>query len=208
VPPRKGQQQARGVQRRRQILDAALALFAEHGYRATSAAGVAAAVGLTEQGVLHHFPSKDALVQAVLEHRASLEPEAQDHVAEPGGGIGSLRRIPELAHVLLQNPVLMRFDVVVEGESIAEGGAAQEHVRDRLRAVRDGLAAMLAEGVRRGELRDDVDVDVVATEVVAFMHGVQTQWVLDPEQVDLPASYERYFGALVDRLSRGRSAAS
>ena len=138
MPPRKGQRQARGVLRRGQILDAALALFAEHGYRATSVAAVAAAVGLTEQGVLHHFPSKDALVRAVLEHRAAVEPEAQEHVAEPGGGIGSLLRIPGLAHVLLQSPALMRFDVVVEGESIAEGGAAQEHVRDRLRVVREG----------------------------------------------------------------------
>jgi AcrR family transcriptional regulator len=195
------------VLRRGQILDAALALFAEHGYRATSVAAVAAEVGLTEQGVLHHFPSKDALVQAVLEHRATVEPEAQEHVAEPGGGIDSLLRIPELAQVLLENPVLMRFDVVVEGESIAEGGAAQEHVRDRLRAVRDGLAALFAEGVRRGELRDGVDVEVVATEVVAFMNGVQTQWVLDPERVDLRASYERYFQALVGSLSRARSAA-
>ena len=207
MPPRKGQRQARGVLRRGQILDAALTLFAEHGYRATSVAAVAAEVGLTEQGVLHHFPSKDALVQAVLEHRATVEPEAQEHVAEPGGGIDSLLRIPELAQVLLENPVLMRFDVVVEGESIAEGGAAQEHVRDRLRAVRDGLAALLAEGVRRGELRDGVDVEVVATEVVAFMNGVQTQWVLDPERVDLRASYERYFQALVGSLSRARSAA-
>ena len=208
MPPRKGQRQARGVLRRGQILDAALALFAEHGYRATSVAAVAAAVGLTEQGVLHHFPSTDALVRAVLEHRAAVEPEAQEHVAEPGGGIGSLLRIPGLAHVLLQSPALMRFDVVVEGESIAEGGAAQEHVRDRLRVVRDGLAALLTEGVRRGELRDDVEVDVVATEVVALMNGIQTQWVLDPERVDLPASYERYFHALVDTLSPGRSAAS
>jgi len=200
MPPRKGQRQARGLLRRGQILDAALALFAEHGYRATSVAAVATAVGLTEQGVLHHFPSKDALVQAVLEHRAALEPEAQEHVAEPGGGIGSLLRIPELANVLLDNPALMRFDTVVAGESIAEGGAAQDHVRDRLRAVRAGLVALLTEGVRRGELREDIDPDAVATEMVAFMDGIQTQWVLDPERIDLSASYQRYVDALAQRL--------
>jgi AcrR family transcriptional regulator len=206
VPPRKGQRQARGLLRRAQILDAALALFAQHGYRGTSVAAVAAAVGLTEQGVLHHFPSKEALVQAVLVHRDALEPEAQEHVAEPGGGVGSLLRIPELAQVLLDNPALMRFDAVVEGESIAEGGVVREHVRDRLRAVRAGLAALLAEGVRRGELRDDLDVELVATEMVAFMDGVQTQWVLDPERIDLTASYERYFQALVEALRPPRRA--
>jgi AcrR family transcriptional regulator len=202
VPPRKGQRQARGLLRRRQILDAALALIAESGYRATSLAAVAEAVGLTEAGVLHHFPSKDALVQEVLAHRDSLEPEARDHVAEPGGGLGSLRRIPALAQVLLDNPALMRFDAVIEGESVAEGGAIRARVRDRHRVIRTGLAALLTEGVRRGELREDVDVETVATEIVAFMGGIQTQWVLDPERVDLVASYQRYVDGLVRQLAR------
>jgi AcrR family transcriptional regulator len=201
VPPRKGQRQARGVLRRAQILDAALALFAQHGYRGTSIAAVAAAVGLTEQGVLHHIPSKDALVHAVLEHRDTVEPEARARVAEAGGGIGSLLRIPELAQALLDNPALMRFDAVVEGESIAEGGAVQDHVRDRLRAIRAALAALLTEGVRRGELRADVDVESVAAELVAFMNGIQTQWVLDRERIDLTTSYRRYVEGLASRLA-------
>ena len=200
MPPRKGQQQTRGLLRRQQILDTAFTLFAESGYRATSVSAVAATVGISEQGVLHHFPSKEALVRAVLEHRDTLEPAAREHVAEPGGGIGSLLRLPHLAEALMSNPALMRFDAVVEGESIAEAGVVRDHVRDRLRYVREALAAMLTEGVRRGELRGDIDVDAVATEMVAFMDGIQTQWVLDPERIDLSASYHRYFEGLAGQL--------
>jgi AcrR family transcriptional regulator len=200
MPPRKGQRQARGLARRQQILDTSLELFAANGFRSTSLATIANAVGLTEAGILHHFASKDALVLAVLAHRDSAEPDAEAHVAEPGGGLESLRRIPTLAQVLLDQPVLMRFDSVVGGESIAEGGAVLEYFRDRMRQIRQALAGMLKEGIRRGELRNDVDVDGVATEIVAFMDGIQTQWLLDPQGINLITAYKHYIDNLAAQL--------
>jgi AcrR family transcriptional regulator len=204
VPPKKGQRQVRGLARRQQILDTCLELFATNGYRATSLSAIATAVGLTEAGVLHHFPTKDELVLAVLAHRDAVNPNAEAHVAAPGGGLGSLRRIPSLARILLDQPTLMRFDAVVQGEAIADGGAALAHVRARLHAIRGALVAMLEEGVRRGEVRADVNTGEVATEIVAFMDGVQTQWLLEAAAVDLETAYERYFEALAARLSPPR----
>lgn len=203
MPPQKGQRQARGLARRQQILDTGLNLFAANGYRATSLAAIADAVGLTEAGVLHHFRSKEELVLAVLAHRDVADPDAEAHVAEPGGGLESLRRIPALARTLLDRPALMRFDSVVQGEGIAEGGPVLVHFRQRMRFIRQALAGMLEEGVRRGEVRQDVDVDGVATEIVAFMDGIQTQWLLDPEHIDLEAAYRHY----VDNLARQLRAA-
>ena len=49
-----------------QILDRAAALFARRGFAQTSVQEVADAVGLSKAGLLHHFPSKDALHAAVL----------------------------------------------------------------------------------------------------------------------------------------------
>lgn len=46
---------------------AATRLFAAQGFDATSVQAVADDVGVTKQAVLHHFPSKDHLRQAVLE---------------------------------------------------------------------------------------------------------------------------------------------
>lgn len=200
VPPQKGQRQARGLARQQQILGAALKLFATNGYRSTSLATIADAVGLSEAGVLHHFPSKEALLHAVLLHRDELFPDAEAYVAQAGGGLPSLRRVPVLAQVLLDQPVLMRFDAVVGGESIAEGGAIRDHFRKRMRLIRRALSAMLNEGIRRGELRPDTDADMVATEIVAFMDGVQTQWLLDPKRIDLGAVYQHYIDRLTDSL--------
>ncbi|MGO7983453.1 TetR/AcrR family transcriptional regulator, partial [Rhizobium johnstonii] len=52
--------------RRTQILDAAVDVFGKQGYRNGSLRDVADAVGLSIQGVLHHFPSKEELLLEVL----------------------------------------------------------------------------------------------------------------------------------------------
>jgi TetR/AcrR family transcriptional regulator len=65
-----------GSERRRQILDAAAALFAESGFTGTTTRQIAAAVGISETLLFRHFPSKDALYAASLEDRvpaASVE---------------------------------------------------------------------------------------------------------------------------------------
>lgn len=52
---------------RARAITAATRLFAAQGFEATSVQAVADEVGVTKQAVLHHFPSKEHLRQAVLE---------------------------------------------------------------------------------------------------------------------------------------------
>src|SRR3546814_20660867 len=52
--------------RRSQILEAAAELFSESGSAGTSIAAVAARVGISDAGVLYHFPTKEQLLLGVL----------------------------------------------------------------------------------------------------------------------------------------------
>ena len=90
------------------IVDRAAALFARHGFAQTSVQAVADAVGLSKAGLLHHYPSKQALWDAVLGHAGTLGSSACDAVAElPLGRARDLRAVELLADVALSHPGLV-----------------------------------------------------------------------------------------------------
>ena len=200
MPPKKGQRQARGLVRQDRILDAAYELFSNDGVRTTTIATIAEQVGLSEAGLLHHFPSKDALLLAVLDRVDSSYPEAEVWIREGGGGLESLRRFPVTGRVLAERPAQTRLRVMVAAESLGQDGPVRRYTRQRSEGVRRALTEMLAKGIDDGELRADVDPAAVAVEIVAFMEGIQVQWMLDPEAIDLIAAYEAYFTRLVEQL--------
>jgi AcrR family transcriptional regulator len=72
----------RGQRRREAVLDAAAALFLEHGFHGTSVDDLGAAAGISGPGLYRHFASKDALLMAVLDRVwAQLRP-ALDRAGE------------------------------------------------------------------------------------------------------------------------------
>jgi AcrR family transcriptional regulator len=87
------------------ILDRAAALFARHGFEQTSVQAVADAVGLSKAGLLHHFPSKDALHEAVLAHADALGQRVLAAVRSlPAGPARDRRAVEVLVDVALGHP--------------------------------------------------------------------------------------------------------
>jgi AcrR family transcriptional regulator len=62
----------RRLYRRDQILDIAIKLFAERGYHATAIHDIGAAAGLTGPAVYRHFASKEEILEAAVQERASV----------------------------------------------------------------------------------------------------------------------------------------
>ncbi|MCW2742717.1 MAG: transcriptional regulator, TetR family [Blastococcus sp.] len=108
------------------ILDRAAALFARHGFEQTSVQAVADAVGLSKAGLLHHFPSKDALHEAVLALADSLAQRVLDQVrALPISAARDRRAVEALIDVALAHPgvVALLLAPVTQGESGATAPA-------------------------------------------------------------------------------------
>ncbi|RBY87785.1 TetR/AcrR family transcriptional regulator [Blastococcus sp. TF02A-30] len=90
------------------ILDRAAALFARQGFAKTSVQDVADAVGLSKAGLLHHYPSKDALHRSVLEQAQALGGRALDSVGQlPEGPARDRRALELLVDVALAHPGLV-----------------------------------------------------------------------------------------------------
>ena len=71
----------KSLRTRRRILDAAMRLFAERGYHASSNADVAEAADLTRGAMLYHFPTREDLVEAAIDHIQQRRTEAFEAAA-------------------------------------------------------------------------------------------------------------------------------
>lgn len=74
----------KGRIRREDIISAAVALYAEAGYYGSSLREIAKRAGITHAGLLYYFPTKEALLAAVLERRDAEDAEREDLAIPPG----------------------------------------------------------------------------------------------------------------------------
>lgn len=185
---------------RERVLQAALRAIASNGYRGSALAAIAADAGLTTAGLLHHFPSKEHLLVAVLAERDRLD-GAQFQLAG-FQGLAALDRLAELVEHNAMVPGLVQAYTVLMGESVGEGHPAREWFRDRYPRRRANIAAALRAGIESGAIRSDVDCDAVAAEIIAMMDGLQVQWVLNPDQVDMAAVFADFIAGVRRVIAR------
>ncbi|MEU9291978.1 TetR/AcrR family transcriptional regulator [Streptomyces sp. NPDC048275] len=177
----------RGEERRAEIVRAALEVIAERGYRGASMAAVAERVGLTQQGLLHYFPTKDALLVAVLRER-----DQWDSVPE---GQWRLDLLGSLAEYNSMRPGIVQTFSALLGESVTEGHPAREFFTRRYVAVRASMTqALRAEYGER--LPSGLTPERAAPLLVAVMDGLQFQWLLDPGSVDMAAAFRDFLTLL------------
>jgi AcrR family transcriptional regulator len=107
-----------------EIVDQAAALFARHGFKETSVQRIADAAGYSKTGLLHRFPSKEALWEAVFERCTGAVRGVVAHASSvPGGPDRDLALLSALADVAVRRPglialVLSAFSQMTEpGES-------------------------------------------------------------------------------------------
>ncbi|MEV0647444.1 TetR/AcrR family transcriptional regulator [Phytomonospora sp. NPDC050363] len=173
---------ARPEERRQEILEAALALFAERGYRGASLATIAERVGLTQQGLLHYFPSKDRLLAEVLRLRDERDMAA---LGSANPDLDALARIVELNE---KRRGMVQSYTVLSADSVTEGHPAREFFTERYERLRGELTAVV-----RAELGEDLRAgltpETAAALLIAVMDGMQLQWLLSDERVEMAGAF-------------------
>ena len=107
----------KSLRTRRRILDAAMRLFAERGYHASSNADVAEAADLTRGAMLYHFPTREDLVEAAIDHIQQRRTEAFETAAheQESHGDATDQAIDAYWELLQQAP----FKAFAELEAVA-----------------------------------------------------------------------------------------
>lgn len=185
-----------GIEARESIVRAARKLFSENGYRATSMSSIAAEAGLSQTGLVHHFPAKDDLLMEVLDRR-NAESVSWLRLGEERGW-AVLDQWTRLLERNARNPGDTRLFTTLAGEATDPEHPGHPWLRRHHEAAFNAAVRPLRAGIEDGEIDPEMPVESVARLLIAISDGLQMQWLGDPEHVDMP----RDFAAFAEPIRR------
>lgn len=169
-----------GLEKRAQILAAALQEFSRAGFEAASLRAIAARVNITQAGLLHHFGSKQELLLAVL---AAQEDEGRAFHGAHGAPLDLddvLASLLEWAGRHLLDPSWTRLWVSLKiSAGVDTDHVAHEYVTRRSEAWIEELTGVLDAAQARGEVRPGLDCRSAAVGILALQEGLFIQSMAD-----------------------------
>ena len=169
------------------ILKAAEAEFSELGLAASRVDSIAAKAGLNKQMIYAHFGSKDGLYTAVLQEVYSRISRNEALVSEKEfTGIETVRLIiRDYFEFLLHNPSFVRL---MQWENLNNA----KYVTNIKTTLFSGAKKVLTEGVQKGILREDLDIDqtVISLNMFCFSAFSNIHTISKLLNVDLSSEAE------------------
>ncbi|GAA5202085.1 TetR/AcrR family transcriptional regulator [Microbacterium jejuense] len=189
---------AKGRARRALIVRTAFEAFSAHGYRGASLVQIAADCGVSRAGLVHYFPTKESLLEAVLEERDRVDSEQFfAGVTSPIDGLDLLSRFARLVEHNTSNRGIVSLFAVLSVEASDPSHPAHAYFATRYENLRRHLRAAIADLDARGLLRPGVVVEGLEAELIATADGLQVQWLIAPDSIDMAAGFRRRLAELV-----------
>lgn len=162
-------------ERRAVTVEAVVELAAEQNPGDITTAAIAKRMGLTQGALFRHFPSKDAILQAVMEWVAERLLSRVDKAAQAASSPLAALEAMFMTHIdfVASHPGVPRM---LFGElQRAEDTPAKRMVRTLVSRYSERLYRLIEEGKTRGELAADLDTNAAATLFIGSIQGLVMQ---------------------------------
>ena len=166
------------VDKRRQILDAAIRVFARQGFHATRVSDIADEAGVAYGLVYHYFKSKDQVLNELFVERWSLLLAA---IEETDRGDGPPReKLAAVASFIVDSyvhdPELMK--VIIVEVTRAANSFGRTHLTEIRRAYQS-IAKIVADGQKVGAFRTDVDPMFASMSFYGAIEQLLSGWIFE-----------------------------
>ncbi len=169
---------APAVDKRRQILDAAIRVFARQGFHATRVSDIADEAGVAYGLVYHYFKSKDEVLNELFSERWSLLLAAIEETdAEGAAPRVKLQAVASfIVDSYRHDPELMK--VIIVEVTRAANSFGRTHLPEIRRAY-DSIGRIVAEGQEDGTFRRDVDPTFASMSFYGAIEQLLSGWIFE-----------------------------
>jgi TetR/AcrR family transcriptional regulator, fatty acid metabolism regulator protein len=170
------------VDRRRQILDAAVRVFARQGFHACRVSDIADEAGVAYGLVYHYFRSKEEVLDTLFTERWDILLQVIHDV--DGADLPARDKLRAIAAFIVDSyrhdPDLMK--VIIVEVTRAANSFGRTHA-ERIAQAYDLLADVVAKAQEAGTLRADVSPRFAALAFYGVIEQVLTGWIFDPDDI-------------------------
>jgi len=169
---------AAAVDKRRQILDAAIRVFARQGFHSTRVSDIADEAGVAYGLVYHYFKSKDEVLNELFSERWSLLLAAIGEADREG--VSPRAKLEAVAGFIVDSyrhdPELMK--VIIVEVTRAANSFGRTHLPEIRRAY-DSIAKIVAGGQEAGVFRRDVDPTFASMSFYGAIEQLLSGWIFE-----------------------------
>ena len=189
------------IDKRRNILDAAIKVFARQGFHSTRVSDIADEAGVAYGLVYHYFDSKDEVLNELFTERWSLLltaiEEADASTESPRSKLAAVAAF--IVDSYQHNPELMK--VIIVEVTRAANSFGRTHLPE-IRQAYDLVAEIVSDAQEAGEFRDDVDPSFAAMVFYGAIEQLLTGWVFEiiPDGV---SDFDRARAMVVETICHG-----
>jgi AcrR family transcriptional regulator len=201
VRPRPRRRFRNADESRSRILASAASEFAVAGFRGASLGAIAEGAGMSQSGLLHHYPTKQSLLAAVIDERTAHHLDEYKAAIAEDPDFGFMTGMVHLMARAAREADLTRLFTVVIAEATSPDHPAHQWVINRYVGVSENVASALRTAQERELLRDDFDVATVASTLLAVMDGLQLRHLLTPSEIRIDEAFAVLAGQVLEDLA-------
>jgi AcrR family transcriptional regulator len=169
-----GRRERRRLEVRARVLEAAVGLFEERGYDATTVADICERADIAYGTFFNHFPEKRDVLRMLADRAVETVEEKLETLAKQDGTIEEhLVQLLEGAAQEYETDDHLHRDLLGKIHAIAY----TESPEDKDRRYHSAFERYIAESVARGRVRDDVPVETLADVVASMVSSLSLSWV-------------------------------
>ena len=176
--------------RQQQIVDAAQKLIFKYGSEHLTVKRISAEVGISEAAIYRHFKSKRSILSFLL---SNIENVLIDDISRQGSD-GEIMTLEIIEKTLLKHFSVidrrkgMAFQVIAEIISLGDKSLKKEAAEMMSKYI-SNLRTLLAEGVKSGCVRKDIDLDAAAMVLFSMIQSLVNIWALNNSNFVLIEKY-------------------
>jgi AcrR family transcriptional regulator len=161
--------------RRGELLNAAVRVFARKGFHASRVGDIAEEAGVAHGLLYHYFRSKDEVLETIF--REAWERLANETDRIESSGVPLREQLRRFARIYLGSWLITPELIAVLVREIARSPTVGSRI-DEVRGVFHSLQRMVSAAQERGEVRSDCDPQLAAWAVYGALEEILTGWVL------------------------------